>query len=437
MEAPRSEMALANYIVELMRQGRFNEAEAACQDFMASLPGATAPLLLGAEIAIALGRHQVALDRLRTLIKEAKLPLQVQVVRHVCRLLLAAGDQETARDVLRSAVARSPNDFALLTDLGQVEELTGSTEAACAAYDAAARANPGHAAPFTYRAVMLLKREFGAPLKAEGAKRQEVNAAERISMRTLGLNGRFGNQLLQYAFLRCYALEHDLIAEVPDWIGRWLFDLDDPYPSSHLPIIEDREGSFARIVSDHSRHLANHDLLGFGIANTRYYRAHRGFIRSLFVPGRHLQPMADALTQDLRGRGNTLVALHLRRGDFGYGPFWIAPEDWYLCWLQSIWDKLDRPCLYIASDDKGMVERFAPFGPISSGDLGAGIPGAEFYTDFHALTQADIVATSNSTFSFVASMLNRQARTFMRPAAREQALVAFDPWDADVLLSRT
>ena len=38
----------------------------------------------------------------------------------------------------------------------------------------------------------------------------------RILMTCLGSNGRFGNQLLQYAFVRLYAAEHNLVAELPE-----------------------------------------------------------------------------------------------------------------------------------------------------------------------------------------------------------------------------
>lgn len=53
-------------------------------------------------------------------------------------------------------------------------------------------------------------------------------------MRLLGTNGRFGNQLLQYAFLRLYADGHGLSCQTADWIGRDLFDLDDPFPAADL-----------------------------------------------------------------------------------------------------------------------------------------------------------------------------------------------------------
>lgn len=39
-----------------------------------------------------------------------------------------------------------------------------------------------------------------------------------LAMSTLGRNGRFGNQVFQYAFLRIYAHRHGLEVRVPEWI---------------------------------------------------------------------------------------------------------------------------------------------------------------------------------------------------------------------------
>lgn len=53
-----------------------------------------------------------------------------------------------------------------------------------------------------------------------------------VTMRTLGQNGRFANQLFQYAFLRFYAREHGLDVQVPAWEGKKLggFNLQVQHP---------------------------------------------------------------------------------------------------------------------------------------------------------------------------------------------------------------
>jgi hypothetical protein len=90
--------------------------------------------------------------------------------------------------------------------------------------------------------------------------------------------------------------------------------------------------------------------------------------------------------------------------------------------------------LYVASDDAATHRDFAQFSPITAQDLGERIPGAEMYPDFHVLTQADLLAISNSSFSMCAAMLNARASSFVRPAPNERRLIPFDPWSSEILL---
>jgi hypothetical protein len=94
---------------------------------------------------------------------------------------------------------------------------------------------------------------------------------------------------------------------------------------------------------------------------------------------------------------------------------------------------LVKPVLYVATDDAKTLSELKEFKPLAAKDLGKPIPGLEFFYDFHMLTQAHVVATSNSTFSVFASMLNTRAKTFMRPDRSKQQLVPFDPWSTDIL----
>jgi len=156
--------------------------------------------------------------------------------------------------------------------------------------------------------------------------------------------------------------------------------------------------------------------------------------RALFTPGRKIRPLLDRAQGALDAAGKTIIAIHLRRADFGYGRFWIAPVEWYLAWLRTLWPKFDQPVLYIATDDEALVSQFAEFSPWDLRRIGGSIPGADFMIDHHILRHADHVAISNSTFSFTAAMLNGRAVTFMRPHPNRRELIDFDPWCADVLL---
>lgn len=322
-------------------------------------------------------------------------------------------------------------EFMKLVAQGQAAEARRDGPAAVAAYERAIALNPGHAFPFTRRALILFRTRFGAPLPA----RVTDPGRPRVTMSTLGANGRFGNQLLQYGFLRMYAEVHGLAAEAPDWIGRDLFDLDDPLCGPGLPPVREDQADFVASLNRKIPEIwRNADLWGYCIYPTGGLRPHRDFFRRLFRPGRKVAAAAAQAEDVLGSRGETVVAVHLRRGDFGYGRFWIAPAAWYAQWLDAVWPTLRRPVLYVATDDPASAAELARFRPVTAADLGIDLPGAEFYPDFHVLTRASLVAISNSSFSFVAAMLNEGAATLVRPDLRARGLARFDPWDAPVVL---
>ena len=423
-------------ILEPYQARQLSKAEAACCRLLKAEPGNADALLLGGSIALDLGDLQTSQLRLHRL---ASLPHVGQEMHHQAALLLARGDDLCgAVAVLRQLKARYPAAFPVLYDLAQMEEALNDPEAALHTYEAAIDTNPGHAGPFTRRAALLLRKSFGAPLATPADKAQTVDDRKygRLVMSTLGSNGRFGNQLLQYILLRALGEVHKLTVEAPEWLGRWLFDLSDPYPGSPLPVLAEDGDNLACLMLEKAgpTALMDRDIWGYGCYHTRFYRPHRELMQRLFSPGEWLRPRTEATVQKIAAKGKTLVALHLRRGDFGQGPFWIAPEAWYLEWLKMVWLHLEHPVLYVASDDPALFRKFAAYSPITATAIGAPLVGAEFYDDFHVLTQANYLAISNSTFSFVAALLNKRAECFVRPDATEKRLVAFDPWNSEVLM---
>ncbi|MEQ8999220.1 MAG: FkbM family methyltransferase [Coleofasciculus sp. B1-GNL1-01] len=257
-----------------------------------------------------------------------------------------------------------------------------------------------------------------------------------ITMSTLGKNGRFANQIFQYAFLKIYAKEHNLRVETPTWIGQYLFGHSEPPISKQFPlVIEETNELSEACIPAYKEGFHNVDFWGYFQYNTKYYAPHKEYFRSLFKPVPELERKMTAALERLRSRGKTVVGLHLRRGDYGYEYFFVAPNEWYIDWLKGLWETLEEPVLFIASDEpETVIGDFVEYNPITSQDLGIGLSEAQFYPDFYLLSQCDIVAISNSSFSFVACMLNEQGKFFFRPHLQSEKLIPFDPWNSETIL---
>jgi len=427
------------FVAALFRRGQVEEADSWCQRILRAVPGHGETLLLQAEIILARDGEPAfrrALERIET-----QLAGNAAALCRIGALWAQIGDYGNAGLLYRRALEIDLNSIAGLHDIAETEEAAGRIDSARLLYDTILDAWPDGSRAYTRRAIMLMRQEWGAPLPTPDDKRQEAGLEKRIMMSELGEMGRFGHQLSQYLALRIVGRVHRLRVEVPEWAGRWLFDLGDPYPSGRLPLLESRPGVIEKALSEEPGwSLAGRDFSGYFYCPAHLYAPHRDFIRTLFRPSEHLRPRVEGAMARLKRHGRTLVALHIRRGDMAKkvndARYWVAPEHWYLDWLVQIWHTLDAPVLYIASDDPGMVKRFEDFAPLTSADAGETIPGAEFFLDFHVLSQADMLAISPSNFSSTAACLNQRATLFMRPSPKRGRLAPYDPWETNTSNTR-
>jgi FkbM family methyltransferase len=258
-----------------------------------------------------------------------------------------------------------------------------------------------------------------------------------VSMRTLGANGRFANQLFQYFALRLYAKRFGAIVQTPPWEGQGLYGFSDPAPILEFPQLRESGPGFNGAMLARAEPPAPAvDLWGYFQGHTREIAAHRDELRRLLAPVPERRAEVEELEERVRARGHTVVGVHVRRGDYGYEHFFRSPTVWYRAWLEEVWPTLDRPVLYVASDDLDRVlpafKRFAPVSLRLADRAASRARGA--FLDLHLLAQADILAISNSSYSFLAALLAERATAFLRPDLAARALVPFDPWDAEVLL---
>lgn len=297
----------------------------------------------------------------------------------------------------------------------------------------------------------------------------QCNRQPLLTMSSMGKLGRFGNQLFQYAFLRICAEKSGAKVECPPWIGQALFGHNDAPISKHLPPAVERkdvgytlfdvipefipyleklaDSNSSRIGSEVlETGLANVDIWGYFQIHTRYLKSNQQYFRSLFQPVSELKSALEDGLSILRSKGKTIVGIHIRRGDYIKDPLLgytlVFPIKWYCEWLAEIWDKLENPVLFLCSDDlDSIIDEFDKFSPVTAKDLNVKLPervkdlNIEFYIDFFMLSKCDVVVASNSSFSFVACMMNVHGKIFVRPHWDFSTKFAvFDPWDSEPLL---
>ncbi len=257
--------------------------------------------------------------------------------------------------------------------------------------------------------------------------------------------GRLGNQIFQYAFLKLYASRYSLGVETPVWIGQYLFGHDDPPIRAPLPAVDQIPWAPHPFKPPQPDYL-NVDIGGQYTWHTSFYRPFQSKFQAMFQPVQHIQEKVEQGMTKLRKKGKTVVGIHIRRGDFlrlkwaNHPRNFPVPTEWYTRWLHSIWHSLDNPVLYIASDNlRSVLPDFQAFHPVTSRDLFTNFPtepmffdiNPSIYPDYYVLSQSNILAISNSSYSFSASMLNTKCETFMRPH-KSQTLVTYDPWNSNV-----
>ncbi len=252
-----------------------------------------------------------------------------------------------------------------------------------------------------------------------------------VTSSTLASHGRFAHNVLEYVLVRLYAEKHGFTLETPEWVGGYYFDIDDPLPSRpYRPLY-------------YPRHPLNRHLSGTAVepppSNVDFrsplflleHKAeHRDRVQSWLRPRAVWSPFLDPALERLRARGDTVVAIHIRRGDFIQFNYPITETAWYVDWLRALWPTLARPVLYVASDDlAGVRQDFAEFAPVARADVAPDWPNLEFLQDFHVLMHADVVGISAASgFSLLAAQLNRRATLFVEPDVPGRRIRPFAPW---------
>lgn len=282
-------------------------------------------------------------------------------------------------------------------------------------------------------------------------------------MRTLGVNGQWGNQLFEYAFIRTATRREGMDYAVPPWAGQKLFGLRDPVWTDQdaiLPQVQEKYercdlgGIFGEPIPPEPGSLRNRDYWGYCQFHTSWYAPDREFLESLFVlRDEAMKARVEPMMANLRQRGKTYIGLHLRLSDAGRLFFPLIPVSWALRWLHKNWNRFDQPVLVICSEDPVCKEQFAGYNVVTAEDLGVKITGEtpeaythpytgwegvapqhfDFFPDWYLLSRCQIVMLANSSFSFTAALFGGTCRELWRMELRAQDFVGWNPWNCRVL----
>jgi len=230
-----------------------------------------------------------------------------------------------------------------------------------------------------------------------------------IQISCLGDMGRFGNQLWQYAFAKTYANKTNSILEVPvDWIGRRLFNIEDPVISKQLPRTE---------IDYMPSGETNIDLCG-------YYQ-HQKFADMMDADEvKEWFAFRDEWENRFPKIKNYYVAAHVRLGDYCV---------------------MDRHCtISLKSYEKAIVENGYKLEdvevvseenqhPLDTRNYGSDkgyYSNIDFIFDFFLVRNADIIFRSHSTFGWWAAFLSKKGTKIYSPiiqglAGKREADVEF------------
>jgi len=254
-------------------------------------------------------------------------------------------------------------------------------------------------------------------------------------------------------FLHVFANHYGLFVQTSPWVGEELLNIDPSPITVKLEPFYERLKETGEPYGPPGNEAIERDFYGYGQYHTSYYRRQQNFIQGFLQPKSAIRERLQPAVTKLRKIGRTIIGVHLRRGDYGRLIHYITPVQWYLDWLDERWSTFDKPVLFIASEDRSLVDEFAKYNPQTAESLGIDlqtepIPSAtyldndlanpephlmDFFPDWWLLTQCEHLLIPNSTFSFTAAMLSERLKRCYRSDLPTQRFHEIDVWNATPL----
>jgi len=246
----------------------------------------------------------------------------------------------------------------------------------------------------------------------------------------IGLQGEFGNQVMQYMTVKVLSINTNRRLQSIPWIGQNIFNNSVSIPEKSL-VRNDIKDEYKFLV-DKPEKIIDKQYVGAFNFHTKYLANEKELLKSIFSFKTKYNDKFDEKIEALRSEGRTIIGLQLRISGIDtnndiYSP---PPIKVYQEWLSKNWDRYQNPVLFIASDViEEAVKHFKIYNLITVKSLGMK-DSIQYLPDYYLLTKVDILVASFSTFSFTAAMLNDNCSEFYRPNKDKNSLVAFDPWNS-------
>lgn len=196
------------------------------------------------------------------------------------------------------------------------------------------------------------------------------------------LQGRFGNQALQWLFARAYAEKHGLDFQCESWIGERIWQIESTRPHNYDGLPRYNEAELERMANP-----PNHPFVFRGYAQTTWCAAQ--YTKRQAQHWLTMRGEIEATCNAYRPSQDKIIC-HLRRGDYsGYGYVLVSARSYYEAMEQYGLDS--GKAVFLSEEAQGTYTYFPS-------DLG-------FVVDFYRMVKAPTLLRANSSFSWLAALL--------------------------------